>query len=114
MKSLSDLRGTRATGGEFCIHYELAKGLLKIRAGFGDGSTDASANWARKLPGRAREFLKRHKDDLAKDVRKRVEDAAGSVEAACARTDPSAIQNATVKLCEATADAISTIYPSPK
>jgi hypothetical protein len=98
----------------FCIHYELAKRRLEKRAGFADGSTDASAYWARKLPGLAMEFLKRHKDDLAEDVRTRVKDAACKVENDCAGTDPSAIQEATVKLCKATADAISAIYPSPK
>jgi hypothetical protein len=96
----------------FCIHYELAKWHLEELAGFRGGSTDASAYWARELPGLAMEFLEQHK--LADDVRTPIKEAACMVRKACAGTDPSAIQEATVKLCEATADAINVIYSSPE
>jgi len=95
----------------FRTSYKRTKTYLETKAGYGARPNTVLAGSGRKLARRANKFVTMH-DGLPDEVKKPIAQEISSLESACDSEGRLAIDDATVKLTQATSRAISALYPS--
>jgi hypothetical protein len=90
----------------FRASYKLAKGHLEMHSGFRDRPIEAAIPSADKLLERTSEFMSSHRD-IPAELRTRISDRAHELEQARSQKDRAAIDAATLRLNDVTAEAVN-------